>query len=296
MNKWKELFRKLVFPNPFVGFFLVNIAAFLLIYVFMEHKETEPAAYAAYMLSSYALVIICVRIPHWIKSVNTILHKNKYIHMYLTQKELRIWVSAYMGLILNLLFAVFKIVIGIIYDSAWLFAMAGYHTLSSFMVFILLYRERKGKDASEYTKKIRGLHSYELCGWLMVVMNTAISVIVFMVVFGRQTIVYPGFTIYVIAGFSFYCLIMGVINLIKYRHRNNPVFSAIKIISMAKALVSIFTLQAAMLTQFGSETEVYNTIMNFATGSAVCATIMALAVFMLLGVRKDYREVKVYGK
>jgi len=74
------------------------------------------------------------------------------------------------------------------------------------------------------------------------------------------------------------------------------VFTAIKRIGLAKALVSIFTMQVAMLTQFGGQNELLKRIFNLATGSAVCASIMALAVFMLLGVRKDYREVKAYGK
>ena len=296
MNKWKEVLWKLLFPKTFVVFLLVNAAAVSLVYVFMEHLEEAPIAYAIYMVSFYALVVVCVRIPALVKNTKEYLHKNKYTHRFLTDKELRVWFFAYMGLIVNVCFAIFKVIVGYLYDSAWLYAMAGYHTLASVMVFVLVYRDRKGKNVSEETRLIRGLHSYEMCGWLMILMNTAISVIVFMVVFQKQTISYPGVMIYAIAAYTFYCMIMAIINLVKYKRKHNPVFSAIKRIGLAKALVSVFTLQVAMLTQFNTDSTTPVRLMNFGTGTAVCASIMALAVFMLLGVRKDYREVKIYGK
>jgi len=296
MNKWKNFFEKLLFPKSWMVFLLFNVTVISLIYVFVQGKIMEPIAYVAYTVSFYALVVVCARIPAIVKGCKEALYKNRYLHRFLTEKELRVWFFAYMGLIVNVCFAVFKVIVGYIYDSSWLYAMAGYHTLSSLMTFIIVYRDKKGKDAEEHTRLIRGLHSYEMCGWLMILMNTAISVIVFMVIFRKQTISYPGIMIYAIAAYSFYCLIMALINLVKYRRKNNPAFSAIKRIGLAKALVSIFTLQVAMLTQFGDGNEVLTRLMNLATGSAVCASIMALAVFMLLGVRKDYRKVRNYRK
>lgn len=296
MNKWKEVLWKILFPNTFIVFLLFNIAVVLLVYVFANQKTEELIGYVSYPIASYALVVVCARIPQLVKKINDSLHRNKYTNRFLTDKELRIWFFAYMGLAVNVCFAVFKVIVGYLYDSGWLYAMAGYHTLSSVMVFVLVYRDKKGRPVSEEKRLISGLQSYEMCGWLMILMNTAISVIVFMVVFRKQTISYPGVLIYAIAAYTFYCMTMAIINLIKYRRRHNPVFSAIKRIGLAKALVSMFTLQVAMLTQFGSGDVLLARILNLATGSVVCGSIMALAVFMLLGVRKDYKEVKIYGK
>lgn len=294
MNKWKKVLWKLLFPKPFIVFCLVNVSAVFLLYVFMEGLDTHPIAYVSYMLAFYALVVLCAAIPATVSRVRTALHSNQYTHRFLTDRELRVWVSAYMGLAVNVGFAIFKAVTGYLYDSEWLYAMAGYHALSGVMMFVLVYRDKKGLNLSEEVRLIRGLHSYELCGWLMIVMNTAISVIVFMVVFKEQTISYPGVMIYAIAAYTFYCITMAVMNLIKYKRRHNPVFSAMKRIGLAKALVSLFTLQVAMLTQFHTDNTISVQFANFATGAAVCASIMALAVFMLLGVRKDYKEVTVY--
>ena len=294
MNKWKEVLWKWIFPKTFWVFLLFNAAAVLLTYVFVMQKTNEAIAYGTYLLSCYALVVVCVRIPGMVKRIKTCLYRNKYTQRFLTDKELRTWVFAYFTLILNAVVAMFKVIVGHLYDSEWLYAMAGYHMLASIMVFIIVYREKRNKATEEQHRFIHGLKSYELCGWFMILMNTAISVIVFYVVFKEQTITYPGFMIYAIAAFSFYSMTMAIINLVKYRRKDNPAFSAIKRISLAKALVSMFTLQVAMLTQFSAGTGIATRLMNFATGAVVCASIMALAVFMLLGVRKDYREVKRY--
>lgn len=182
---------------------------------------------------------------------------------------------------------------GILYQSKWLFAMAGYNTILSGMRFVLVYRDQINlHKESDYERKIQGLHSYKACGWLMLLLNSAISVIVVMVVFDNQTIVYPGFMIYAIAAYSFYCLTMGIINLVKYWHRDNPVFSAVKRIGMAKALVSIFTLQVAMITQFGESGGLDYRMANGATGFAVCIMITVMAVLMLKGVKTDFAYMK----
>lgn len=220
----------------------------------------------------------------------------KYANKYLTEKELRIRVSLYGGLAINICFAIFKVMMGALYQSKWLFAMAGYNTILSLMRFILVYRDRTDKEVeSNEEKRTRGIHSYKLCGWLMLLLNVAISVIVFIVVFENQTIEYPGFMIYAIATYSFYCMTMAIINMVKYWHRNNPIFSAVKRIEMAKALVSIFTLQVAMFTQFGTGEGADVKIANFATGGTVCIVITAMAVLMLVGARKDYRELVISG-
>ena len=181
---------------------------------------------------------------------------------------------------------------GILYQSGWLFAMAGYNVILSGMRFVLVYRDQTHKKMEADSDKMRwGLHSYRVCGWLMLLLNMAISVIVAMVVLGDQTIEYPGFMIYAIAAFTFYYMTMAIINMVKYWHRHKPIFSAIKRIEMAKALVSIFTLQVAMLTQFGSDDIVSNRVANGATGLVVGIIILTMAVLMIAGGRKDYDSI-----
>ena len=289
MDKWKKLLWKLLFPHTILIFFLFNVSVLLLLYAFWGKDCPEPVAYISYGVSAYTLTIVCARVPGIIKKVKKHLYHNKYTNKYLTEKELRIRISLYGGLVINICFAIFKVVMGALYQSKWLFAMAGYNTILSVTRFFLVYKDKTDKkEETDYEKRLHGLHGYKVCGWLMLLLNIAISVIVAMVVIDNQTIDYPGFMIYAIAAFTFYCLTMAIINMVKYWHRNNPIFSAVKRIGMAKALVSIFTLQVAMITQFGEKDGFDYRIANGATGFAVCTIITIMAILMLTDVKKDY--------
>lgn len=296
MDKWKSILWKFLFPHTFIIFLLVNVSAALLLYAFLGENCPEAVAYISYALSAYALTVVCVRMPAIIKKAKGKVYSNKYANKYLTEKELRIRTSLYGGLVLNICFAIFKVVMGVLYNSAWLFAMAGYNVILSILRFILVYRDQTDMKAeTDYNRRLHGLRSYKTCGWLMLLLNIAISVIVMMVVVDNQTIDYPGFMIYAIAAFSFYCLTMAIINMVKYWHRQNPVFSAVKRIGMAKALVSIFTLQVAMLTQFGDGVEMNSRMANGATGSAVCVLTLLIAIMMIIDANKDYKLIKKEG-
>lgn len=292
-NQWKKVLLKLLFPHPVLIFFLVNISAALLFYAFLGKNCPPAVAYASYALSAYVLTVVCVKMPAIIKKTKGKVYKNKYANKYLTEKDLRVRASLYNGLLINIFFAIFKVVMGVLYNSAWLFAMAGYNVVLSILRFILVYRDQTNrKEVTDYDKRLQGIKSYRTCGWLMLPLNIAVSVIVVMVVVDNQTIVYPGFMIYAIAAFTFYCLTMAIINMVKYWHRQNPVFSAVKRIGLAKALVSIFTLQVAMLTQFGGEAGMSTRLANGATGGAVCVLTLAIAILMIIDAGKDYKKMQ----
>lgn len=288
MDKWKKRLWKLLFPHTVLVFILFNVSAVLLVYALGSASCPAVIAYASYIISFYTLVIVCARIPSIIKIFKERLYANKYMNIYLTRASIRVRTSMYGGLVLNICFAIFKVVMGILYRTQWLFAMAGYNVILSIMRFVLVRRDITDRNEDEQTKRFQGLQSYKVCGWLMLLLNVAISVIVIMVVLDNQTITYPGFMIYAIAAFTFYYLTMAIIDVVKYRKRSTPVFSAVKRIELAKAMVSVFTLQVAMLTQFGADDDFNYQIVNGATGGAVCVMITVMAILMLTGVKKDY--------
>ena len=239
------------------------------------------------MIAFYTLVVVCVRIPGIVRWVKEKLHANKYTDLYLTDKDLRVRISMYRGLLISFIFATFKIILGFVYNSSWLFAMAGYNTILSLMRFIVIFRSQK-KGLSEMEERKRGLRSYQVCGWLVMVLNIAVSVVMFMVIVQKQTIEYHMIVTIGLAAFTFYCFTMAVINMVKYRDRKNPVYAAIKRIDMVKAIVSIFTLQVAMLTAFNGQGEAVDVnLMNTLTGVAVTIAINTIGAMMLAGVKGD---------
>ncbi|MBP3421118.1 MAG: hypothetical protein J6K37_02470 [Lachnospiraceae bacterium] len=293
MDKWKKVFWKLLFPHVVIVFLLFNISVVLLVYAFTYANCPDAVAYASYTISAYTLTIVCARVPAIVKKVKRQIYNNKYANKYFTEEDLRIRFNLYNSMAFNGCFAVFKIVMGVLYQSKWLFAMAGYNVILSVMRFLLVWRDQAKRNIeSEEKRKEDGLHSYMVCGWLMLLLNIAISVIVAMVVYENHAIAYPGYMIYAIAAYTFACLTIAIINMVKYRDRHIPVFSAVKRIEFAKAVVSIFTLQVAMITQFGSSDGMDTKMANAATGTAVCVVITVMAVLMLIGAKKDYKQMK----
>lgn len=293
MDRWKEILWNLLFPNVVIVFLLFNISIVLLVYAFANANCPDAVAYASYAISAYTLTIVCARVPAIARKVKKRIYSNQYANKYLTEKELRIRFNLYNSLAFNLCFAIFKVVMGVLYQSKWLFAMAGYNVILSVMRFVLVRRDQTDRSIeSEEKRREDGLHSYMVCGWLMLLLNIAISVIVVIVVYDDQSITYPGYMIYAIAAYTFCCLTFAVINMVKYRERHIPVFSAVKRIELAKAVVSIFTLQVAMITQFGSNGGMNTKMANAATGTVVCVVIMIMAVLMLTGAKKDYKKMK----
>lgn len=292
---WKKIGLAILFPHTFIVFLLFNITVAGLVFIFLKGLETHPIAAAFYAVAFYTLVIVCARIPAIVKNVKDGVYKNKYARTYLTDKDLRMRISMYRGLLINFCFATFKIILGFLYNSSWLFAMAGYNVILSIMRFIVIARSQK-KGLTEQEERRRGLQSYHVCGWLVMILNIAVSVIMFMVIVQKQTIEYHMIVTIGLAAFTFYCFVMAIINMVKYRERKNPVYAAIKRIDMVKAIVSIFTLQVAMLTTFEGQGEAMEvSLMNTLTGVAVTIAINTIGATMIAGVKADFKELEKDG-
>ena len=97
-----------------------------------------------------------------------------------------------------------------------------------------------------------------------------------------QSFEYSGNLIYAMAAYTFYITINAVVNVIKYRKRGSPTMSAAKIISLTAALVSMLSLETAMLSRFGSDDDHdFRAVMTSVSGGAVCVIVLAMAVYMI---------------
>lgn len=287
---WREKIKKVLFPKTIWIFLMVNIMAVSLIFIFTRGLENHWFAYIIYVLSCYVLITVCVRIPRIVKWLRRKLHENKYTDRYLTDKDLRIRISMYRGLLMAIVFATFKIILGFIYDSSWFFAMAGYNVILSFMRFLLVLQSQK-KGLSTEEEKRQGLLCYRLCGWFMLVLNIAVSVLMFMVIVQNQKIEYHMIACIGLAAFTFYCFTRAVINMVKYKRQKTPIYAAVKRIDMVKVIVSMFTLQVAMLTTFeGQGAAIDKGLMNTLTGIAVTIAINTVGAMMIAGVKGDFRK------
>ncbi|MDO4318042.1 MAG: hypothetical protein Q4C48_07500 [Lachnospiraceae bacterium] len=280
MERCRKILHKLLFPGAAVCLLGVPVSAALLFYIFFYGHEDEPVAYAAYVLSAYVLIVVCARLPRLVKSGSALVHRNALFHRFLTDVAFRMHVSMYLSFTVNLLYAVMKLSLGVYYRSVWLESFGVYYTLLALMRFLLLRHAKRNAFGKELVSELR---RYRICGILLLPMNLALCGVVILVVKQNQGFAYPGYLIYVMAMYAFYSSIVAVVNVVKYRKYNSPVMSAEKAVALATALVSMLSLETAMLAQFddGSNGEHFRTWMTASTGGAVCAFILGMAVFMI---------------
>jgi hypothetical protein len=135
---------------------------------------------------------------------------------------------------------------------------------------------------------------YRACGIVFLVMNLALALIIFFMVYFNRTFEHHMITAIAMAAYTFTALTTAIINVIKYRRYNSPVYSASKTISLAAAFVSVLTLEATMLTTFGNGTMTATAQkwMLGVTGGTISLMIVTTAIYMIAVGTKRLKELK----
>lgn len=290
MEQTKKIFRKLLYPPVLLLIPMVIAAAAMLTYVFAAADVGPILKYGSYGLSSYALVIACLRIPAVIRGWKRLGQENAFLRRYRSDIRLRTKISLYSSIAVNLAYALFQLCLGIYHSSVWFYAFACYYFLLTVMRFFL------AKETARFTPgahRLRELLLYRFCGVLMLLMNLALSVIVGYIVWQGRTFRHHEITAIAMAAYTFTALTLAIINTVKYRKYQSPVLSAAKTISLASASVSMLTLETAMLTAFGGDDRPkFRAFMTGTTGAAVCLFVLGLASFMIARSTKEIRKFK----
>lgn len=286
--KHKVLIR-LLRPGAVWALLLAVLAAASLVFVFTREWHGTPFAYAAYGFSAYATVILVIGIPDVVNKMKALIYANRYGRRYMADLSFRTRTSLHISLAFNLLYAVFKLLTSLYYESLWFGAVAVYYIILSALRFLLLRHVGGDESARGMAQEYR---KYRLCGGLLFVVSAALSVMVIQMIRDGRGYQYPGYLIYAAAAYAFYSFTFAIINMVKYRKRSSPVQSAARAIHFATALVAMLSLQTAMFASFGGD-EGLQRIMNTATGSAVCIIVLCAAVFMVVRANRELKKFKV---
>ncbi len=310
MKKLIETAKKLIFPDLWVIAAVSAVGFPLMIFSLSYLSSTNPFACVSYLLSAYALTVLCVNFSRIKKRFSELIHgdeikavaafrgfmsRYKYTAMYLNDREFRAKVSLCAGLAVNGFYAVFKCATGAIYRSAWLWAIGIYYVILGLIRFTLL-KNVSITDRQEPSRE-RKIHEYKsarICGIMMLALNAAMSGMTIQMVLQNRFYEYKGYIIYISAAYAFYCLIAAIVNVVKFAKINNPLLSAAKTISLASALMSIFALQTAMFSSFGGGEE-FQRLMNSIVGGAVCFSVICMAAFMVIRANYKLKQLLPYG-
>ncbi len=288
MNKlFSEIKRLLFLPLPLV--IVISIPAFVFVVcalIFL--RDNLPISILSYVFSAYALTISVIAVFRFIPKARAKINKNKLYRSYREDVTLRLGLSLLPSAVMNLLYVAIKLCSGIFYGSFWFVSVAVYYALLFSLrlsLFSHIRKRRVGRSRIYELKRARAT------GVLLVFLDLSLTgILVFMVGYGRSYR-YPGLLIYAMAAYTFYALISASISVIKYRRLTSPIMLASKVIKLTSALVSILSLESAMLGTFGSGDIDFNMLMTALTGAGVCAIILAMALYLAI---KPSKELEYY--
>lgn len=288
---WKEIGKAILFPHIAIMIMLIPIATVFLVYSMVFLGTGSVAAIIAYVIAFYTLTVWCIKVPYLIRFFKNFKDENKYAQIWLKNTRLRVNVSLYGSLIWNTAYAVFQLGLGFWHHSFWFYSLAGYYIALAVMRFFLVQHTSKHKPGERMKEE---LVKYRACGIVFLLINTTLSAMVFFMIYWNRTFNHHEITTIALAAYTFTSLAVAIMNVIKYRKYNSPVFSASKAISLAAACVSMLTLESTMLTTFSDGTMDLTTrrIMLGATGGVISVFIIVMAIYMIVQSNKKMKILK----
>lgn len=292
MKDYNKIIKRILFPPLWLMILLTLISAASLTYIFLKGLETHPMAYAFYVMAFYTLSVVSIFcatvLPGHFKNARQRVYDNKLGNRYMTDAVFRTHVSLYASLTVNLLYAAINIFSGLMYRSAWFWVLSVYYIILAVMRFLLV-RYVRGNTIGD--NMVGEWKRARVCACILTLINLFLSGAILMIMYRNRGFAYHGILIYVMAMYTFYITTQAVINIIKYRKYNSPILSITKVITLAAALVSMLSLETAMLTAFGEETsELTKRILIAATGAGISIVVLTMSSYMIIRSTKEIKR------
>lgn len=290
MERLKKILYSLLFPPTPLLMIAAPASAVLLIYALADPKASAHVQYISYFASAYALTAVCARTPQLIAIMKSAKERNRYVNRYLSDVRWRIRLSLHISLIMNGLYAALQLISGFYYHSSWFYSLSGYYAMLAVMRWVLLRYVNSSTPGSDRLAEYR---RYRFCGVTMLVMNQALVAIVTFIVFQNRGFTHNSIIVITMAVYTFASISMAIRNLIKFRRYDSPVLSAAKVLSFTSALVSLLSLETAMIAAFGQDNSaLFRRVITASTGFAVCALELAMAIIMIIRSTREMKKLK----
>lgn len=287
MLRWKKLGLKLLYPGKWLTILIPLIGFGLLIAVFYFELPESPLIYCSYVFAFYGLVVLCAGSIPLIR---------KWIHAYREQKvrkPVHIRRSLVRSLSINICYGGFNLLSGAVYRSAWLISTGIYYLILSLIRIVLVQYEKKQTQTDDPAEKLRvGWGGFQLCGILMFLLNVTMCGMIVQMIWHGKGSHYPELMVYAVATYTFYRLVTAIIRVIQSRGNHNPIDGAARNISLTAAMMSLYSLQTAMLSAFGSDAQ-FQHLMNSLSGGAVCVLVVLGALGMAVHGGKQKKEASI---
>lgn len=279
-----ELIRKILRPPLWLTLLLCACSTFGLLFVFLNGYSTHPLAYAVYVIAFYTLTVLCYFFvtegKSFCRKIKRVITGFEYGRRYTEDAAFRMKLSLHVSLLINFAYAFFHFLLGWRASSFWFYIFAGYYMILAVMRFLLVRyvgKKQIGECIDAEWKRAR------VCAAVLTLLNLVLTGAILMMMYEERGFSYGGILIYAVAAYTFYITALAIVHAVKYRKYRSPVMSMANIITLAAALVSMLSLESAMLSAFGTEMSLTEKrVMLAVTGAGISIIILLLSCYMIV--------------
>ncbi|MGI5897496.1 MAG: hypothetical protein ACOX6U_11235 [Oscillospiraceae bacterium] len=202
----------------------------------------------------------------------------------------RVIFSVTAGFGLNLAYALYHGMIGIMTGSLWFLLLCAYYMILSVIRFSAVrYDRQSAKNSPSFSERFL----FRFLGGMLILLAVILAVSSWLSFQYDVAIVYSKIMMIIIATYTFYKITIAIVNAIKARKQQSLWLIALRNIGCADAAASLLTLQRSMLVSFGGMSNQDIELMNALTGAGVCLLTTALGMYMILGKEKQNGKIKI---
>ncbi len=176
--------------------------------------------------------------------------------------------SAILSLVINIVYGIYNIVVGVIMHSWWFLTAGTYYLILSIVRYSVL--RAKNNSIKKFLKPFTGS--------MLMTLSLPLSGMVVLASVKDRGVDFHEIVMITIALYTFTKFTLATVNLVRSQRNTPERIKILRNISFADAFVSIFSLQRSMLVSFEGMQANEIRIMNIATGSAVCVIIFLLGL------------------
>jgi hypothetical protein len=178
---------------------------------------------------------------------------------------------SFFSALLNLFFTFFHAVLGVVSSSLWHGSISVYYLVLFVIRTILVVTERRKEE-----EKVR-MGVYTLTHILLLFMNISLIVPIIVMIRGGRTYSYGLIPAIAMAVYTTYRVTVAVMNLMRAKRSGSRTLKTLRTVNFLDALLSVLTLQNAMIAANGGTDDDMHTLMIY-TSAAIWLFMVFLSI------------------
>ena len=288
----KEL-RPIAFLKDPPALFIAAVWAAALIFIaaaiaLTALSVTDWYTYIVYVFAAvflaYSIYLIVRGVPKIKRAVIAKAKEHAFTDNIVSSYGFRTTVFFLISFAINVGFAVFNGVMGIVTRSAWYDIMSCYYIFLGALRGGLLAGGRKIKKLAGGDGRALNIYKlklYRLCGISLFVLKLALAAAVTLMILSERPTAYSEIMAITCAAYTFYKITFAIINIRKAGKLRDPVLQSYRNINLTDAAVSLLSLQVTLVAVFSDEQTINMNALNAVTGFVVCALTIVLGALMI---------------